>query len=197
MTRIAATAAGFGVAAIAMASHLDHHLLTAHMLQHLLLMLVAAPLILYGIPSTPRPPMAVCWIAGSFTVIFWHIPAMFELAMQSRFLHAFQSISFLTAGMLFWIPVFRTSGWSVPVYLFLATIPCDALSAFLAFCGQIVYAPYLRHGGALGLTALEDQELAGAVMWVAVTFAYLLPALVMTARLVSGRRCETAGIEVL
>jgi putative membrane protein len=193
-TRIAATTAGLGVSAIAIASHLDHHLLTAHMIQHLLLMLVAAPLILYGAQSIPRPPMAVCWIAGSFTVIFWHVPATFELAMQSPLLHAFEMLSFLSAGILFWMPVFRASGWSVPVYLFFATLPCDALSAFLAFCGQVIYAPYLRHEVAFGLTALEDQELAGAVMWVGVTFAYLIPALVQTTRLVSA--CETR-IEVL
>jgi len=92
------------------------------------------------------------------------------------------------SGLLFWRPVIGNSGWSVPVYLFLATLPCDALSAFLAFCGHVVYRPHL--------SALDDQELAGAIMWVAVTFFYLIPALVLAARLLSGERSQTVEIGV-
>ena len=89
------------------------------------------------------------------------------------------------------------SGWSVPVYLFLATLPCDALSAFLAFCGHVVYRPYLSaRAGMFGLSALADQELAGALMWVAVTFFYLIPALVVAARLLSGERNQAVEIRV-
>ncbi len=181
------------------AAHLDHHLLTAHMAQHLILMLVAAPLILLGArPATlPQPPLAVCWFAGSFAVIFWHIPAIFELALESHFWHGFEQASFLIAGILFWRPVIDSSGWSAPIYLFLATLPCDALSAFLAFCGHVVYRPYLSgHAGMFGLSPLDDQALAGALMWVAVTFAYLIPALILTARLVSGGRSHSAQIGV-
>jgi putative membrane protein len=178
-------------------SHLDHHLLTAHMAQHLLLMLVAAPLILVGArPATfPQPPLAMCWLAGSFTVIFWHVPAIFELALKSHFWHGFEQASFLMAGILFWRPVIGSSGWSTPIYLFLATLPCDALSAFLAFCGRVVYRPYLSgHAGMVGLSRMDDQALAGALMWVVVTFAYLIPALILTARLVSGGRSDSAQV---
>jgi putative membrane protein len=191
--RIAALAAGIAIVLLVVASpiaHLDHHLLTAHMAQHLLLMLVAAPLLLLGTGPArlPHPPVAICWFAGTFTVIFWHIPAIFELAMQSHFWHGFEQASFVIAGMLFWRPVIHSSSWSTPIYLFLATLPCDALSAFLAFCGRVVYRPYLSgHAGTFGLSPLDDQALAGAFMWVTVTFAYLIPALVLTSRLVSAR----------
>jgi len=117
-----------------------------------------------------------------------HIPAVFALAHQSPFWHDFQRVSFLLAGLLFWRPVIGSSGWTAPVYLFLATLPCDALSAFFVFCGRVVYRPYL--------SALDDQELAGAVMWVAVTFFYLIPALVLAARQLSGERGQAAEIEV-
>jgi len=81
----------------------------------------------------------------------------------------------------------------LPLYLFLATLPCDALSAFLAFCGHVVYRQYLSgHGGMFGLSPLEDQALAGAIMWVTVTLAYLIPALVVTAQLLSGGRMRAA-----
>lgn len=194
MTRRAAALTG-GIAVLLLvvaspAAHLDHHLLTAHMAQHLLLMLVAAPLIVVGAgpANLPRAPVAICWFAGSFTVIFWHVPAMFELALQSHFWHGFEQASFVIGGILFWRPVIGSSGWFAPVYLFLATLPCDALSAFLAFCGHVVYRPYLPgHAGMFGLSPLDDQALAGALMWVVVTFAYLIPALVLTSRLVRER----------
>ena len=193
-SRAVALAGGIAVLLLAIASpaaHLDHHLLTAHMAQHLLLMLVAAPLILLGArPTTlPQPPIVVCWLAGSLTVIFWHIPAIFELAIESRLWHGFEQASFVVAGILFWRPVIDSSSWSAPIYLFLATLPCDVLSGFLVFCGRVVYQPYLSgQAGTFGLSPLDDQALAGALMWVAVTFAYLIPALVLMARLVAGER---------
>ncbi|MGA3234923.1 MAG: cytochrome c oxidase assembly protein [Bryobacteraceae bacterium] len=200
--RIASVAGGIAVAATAIGSplaHLDHHLLVAHMVQHLLLMLVAAPLILLGMRSTalPQTPAAVCWLAGSGAVILWRIPPVFDLALKSTFWHEFEHASFFLAGLLFWRPVIGNSGWSAPVYLFLATLPCDALSAFLAFCGHVVYRSYLSAGtGMFGLSALDDQELAGALMWVAVTFFYLIPALVLAARLLSDEHNQAAEIRV-
>jgi len=177
-------------------AHLDHHLLTAHMVMHMLIIMVAAPLILFAARSALvrwRPQIVCCWLAGTLTVLLWHVPAVFELALESQFWHQFELASFLVAGIVFWWPIIQlhpSSRWSVPVYLFLATLPCDALSAFLVFCGRVVYRPYLSgddHHGTFGLSPLEDQALAGALMWVTVTFVYLIPALVLTARLLSER----------
>ena len=200
-------ALGVAVLLLAAASplaHLDHHLLTAHMVQHLLLMLLAAPLIMLGarpIGIRWHPHPAFCWLAGVITVIVWHVPAVFELALRSNFLHEFEHVSFLIAGMLFWWPIIRPArdigaGWSIPLYLFAATLPCDALSAFLAFRGHVVYRHYLSAHGSFGLSPLADQALAGALMWVTVTFAYLIPALIVTARLLSGEPRPVAQVEV-
>jgi cytochrome c oxidase assembly factor CtaG len=71
------------------------------------------------------------------------------------------------------------------LYLFLATLPCDALSAFLAFCGRVVYPAYLNAPRRFDNSALADQQLAGALMWVCVTFAYLVPAVIITTQLLS------------
>jgi putative membrane protein len=186
-------------------AHLDHHLLTAHMVKHLLIMTVAAPLILFGVRPTLvlwSPQLSFCWLAGTLTVLLWHVPAVFELALQSRFLHQFELASFFVAGIVFWWPVIQlhpSSRWSVPVSLFLATLPCDALSAFLVFCGHVVYRPYLTGDddhGMFGLSPLEDQALAGALMWVTVTFAYLIPALVLTARLLASERTRASEVGV-
>jgi cytochrome c oxidase assembly factor CtaG len=172
---------------------------------HLLIMIVAAPLILFLARSTLvrwRPPIVACWVAGTLTVLFWHVPAVFELALESQFWHRLELASFLVAGIVFWWPVIQlhqSPRWSVPLYLFLATLPCDALSAFLVFCGHVVYRPYLvgdDDRGMFGLSPLEDQALAGALMWVTVTFAYLIPALVLTARLLASEQTRSSEVGV-
>jgi len=209
---------------IAVASPLavmDHELLSAHMVQHLLLMTVAAPLILLGSPvptllhGLPKrfvqgglgpflryAPLrhvgriirhpALCWLAATLTVIGWHLPSLFALGLHSAAWHEIQHASFLLAGFLFWWPVIqpwpsasRSAAWSVPLYLFFATLPCDALSAFLTFCGRVVYPAYLSATPPFQISALQDQEWAGVLMWVSVTFIYMMPALVLTVRLLS------------
>ena len=106
--RIGQLAAGVAAVWFVVASpvaHLDHHLLTAHMVQHLLLSLVAAPLVLIGtrswlcLPRHPQP--AFCWLAGSLTVVVWHVPGVFELALQARFWHTIEHASFFISGLLF------------------------------------------------------------------------------------------------
>ena len=205
------------VASASRLSTLDHELLTGHMLQHLLLMTVAAPLILMGAPvitllhgvsrrfargalaathfmgirqlSRAAAHPVICWLAGTVTVIFWHIPRLFELGMMSDTWHAVEQASFLGAGLLFWWPIVEPwptiasyPHWAWPIYLFLAMLPCDALSAFLTFCDRVVYPAYAPDRR-FDLSALQDQQWAGALMWVWVTFAYMLPAALITIRL--------------
>lgn len=199
---------------------LDHRMLTAHMVQHLLLMLAAAPLILLGAPVVPfvhsLPRLirrgvfnfssqqrvrkfgraltnpAFCLFASSLTVIAWHTPDLFELAMRSPGWHIVQQLSFFATGILFWWPVIqpwpssaRWPRWMIPLYLFFATLPCDALSAFLTFCDRAVYPSYQNGASPLGLSALSDQQLAGSLMWVCVTFVYLLPAVAITMQILA------------
>ena len=211
---------------------LDHQLLTAHMAQHLLLMTVAAPLILLGAPAIallhglPQPfirrvlgPIlesspahwlgrivthpVFCWLAATVVVIGWHVPALFEMGMQSARWHEAERASFLAAGLLFWWPVVqpwpsveRWPRWRIPLYLFLATLPCDALSAFLVFCSRVVYPHYEAAPRRFDFSSLSDQECAGALMWVWVTFAYLAPAAVVTFQLLSPQR-RTSEVEAV
>jgi putative membrane protein len=198
---------------------LDHHSLTIHMLKHLLLMTVAAPLILAGAPTFPltcglpklfihthgflATPLArglrrgftnpvLCWLAGTVVVIGWHLPVAFQLGMRSHWVHSIEDGSFLMAGLLFWSPIVHSSPsatrsprWSMALYLFLATLPCDILSAFLVFCNRLVYPFYLSTPPLFSLAPLGDQECAGALMWVWVTFAYLIPAVAITMQMLS------------
>lgn len=187
-------------------AHLDHAHLTAHMVQHLVIMTIAAPLLLAGEPLlvflgrrrpiswTLRP--VVCWLAGTGVVIVWHVPAVFAVGMRY---HGLQHATFLACGLLFWLPVMRPwptvlgwSRWTIPLYLFFATMPCDALSAFLAFCGRVVYPHYgSMHVHPGSLSPLADQERAGALMWFWVTIAYLVPAALATVELLSDSHTRT------
>jgi cytochrome c oxidase assembly factor CtaG len=209
---------------------MDHELLSIHMVQHLLLMAVAPPLILLGAPipallhglpqelvqaiigplrrsiSMRRIATCIghpifCWFAGTMTVIAWHLPALFALGLHSALWHETESASFLMAGLLFWWPVLqpwpsasRISQWSVPLYLFLATLPCDALSAFLTFCGRVIYPSYLSAPHLFPISALQDQEWAGVLMWVSVTFLYMLPALLLTVRMLTPSDSESVTL---
>lgn len=208
---------------VAVASPLaaDHELLFVHMVQHLLLSAVAAPLLLLGAPALPLlhglpqwvvvravaplirwPPVralgrslaqpAVCWSVAMVVFIGWHTPAIFQLALRSERWHVVEHASFLASGCLFWWPVVQPwpsrakwPRWSIPLYLFAATLPCDALSAFLVFSDRVVYPAYLSAPRHFGLSVLQDQEWAGAVMWVWVTIAYVLPAVIITTKILS------------
>ena len=132
-----------------------------------------------------------CWFAATSVLIGWHVPKAFALGLQSESCHHLEHASFLAAGLLFWWPVVPSwpsvsqPRWPMVLYLFLAILPCDALSAFLAFCDRVVYPAYLSVPRHFGMSPLQDQECAGALMWFCVTFAYLVPAVVITTRLLS------------
>jgi putative membrane protein len=206
--RAAAFLGGLFVGWLAIASPLvalDHELLTFHMIKHLLLMTVAAPLILWGSPACGAllgsgRTLILCWLAGAAAVIGWHVPAAFQLALGSHWWHAVENASFLLAGLVFWWPVMQSRPrgehqWSVPLYLFLATLPCDILSAFLVFCGRVVYPSYLAAPRLFDLSPLQDQEFAGALMWVSATFIYLIPAVIITMQILSPTvEAEAAGM---
>jgi putative membrane protein len=146
-----------------------------------------------------------CWVAGAAAVIAWHIPVLFNLAMSSHTWHIVEDASFLSSGLLFWWPIIRYWSsdakplqWSMPLYLFLATLPCDILSAFLTFCDRVVYPGYVSAARVFNLSPLQDQECAGAVMWVCITFAYLIPAVVITMQILAldgiDRRRNAPGV---
>jgi len=133
------------------------------------------------------------WIVATLTILAWHIPAAFEMAQQSSSWHWIEQATFFATGLLFWWPVVRP--WStvalprfaIPLYLFAATLPCDALSAFLVFGDRVVYRQYLAAPHVV-TSALEDQQAAGAFMWVSITLIYVLPAIVLTVRALSPAR---------
>lgn len=227
--RLAAFLAGIVSLWIAIGSPVqafDDVSLSVHMVQHLLLMAIAPPLILLGAPTLPllqglprsmarsvAGPFlrwgwvkrcgrlithpAVCWLAATLALIGWHVPAVFELALRWNSWHELEHACFFGTGLLFWWPVVqpwpsttRWPRWSIPLYLFCATLPCDVLSAFLVFCGRVVYSSYLSTPRPFNISALQDQECAAALMWVCVTVIFLVPAVVVTMQILSPQRAH-------
>ena len=199
----------------------DAHSLTAHMVQHLVLMSVAPPLIWLAEPvrllSSGLPPRltelavlpvarwrpirrlgrrlghpVVCWVAATTALMAWHVPALLMLSMYSMQWHAIEHASFLAGGLLFWWPVVQPwpstapeRPWSIVLYLFLATLPCDVLSGFLVFSERIAYPMYLSAPRHVSVSVLDDQQRAGALMWTAVTIIYLVAGVIVATRSLS------------
>lgn len=137
---------------------------------------------------------ALCWIVSASTLMGWHVPALFTLGMHSEVWHCVEQASFLGAGFLFWLPVIQPwpgvsigPQWSTLLYLFLATLPCDILSGFLVFSDRVVYPVYFSMPRHFGFSVLEDQQCAAALMWTCVTLVYLVPAAILSIRLLSPR----------
>ena len=144
---------------------------------------------------------AVCWLGAAGALVIWHVPDVFMLGLQSPMWHAIEQASFLGTGLLFWWPVFhplsiatKWSPWSILLYLFLATLPCDILSGFLVFCDRVVYPVFLSSPQSSGFAAAEDQQCAGALMWTCVTVVYTVAGTLIAARLLSRRRSSECSV---
>jgi cytochrome c oxidase assembly factor CtaG len=209
------------VAVASPVASLDSHMLTAHMIQHLLLMTIAPPLIWLGEPlltlrSGPRQARSAagglgklpgdpvfCWLSAAAALVVWHVPAVFRLGMQSPAWHFIEHASFLATGLLFWWPVIqpwpsvaRWPQWSMLLYLFLATLPCDVLSGLLVFSDRVAYPMYASMPQMGGLSALEDQQCAAALMWTCVTVVFLLAGTILSMHILSPKHGLEEAVSV-
>ncbi|MFL6606530.1 MAG: cytochrome c oxidase assembly protein [Steroidobacteraceae bacterium] len=188
---------------------------TAHMAEHELLMLVAAPLMalsrpisvfLWACPARMRRGLVDgCnsrWVSHPWRIIsdpvvttalqisalwLWHMPSLFDRALQSEWWHALQHLSFLGSSLLFWWSLTRGSHRSnrraiAALCLFITSLASGALGALMAVSSSPWYAGYAAMGlhGLLpgGLTAAEDQQLAGLIMWIPGGLVHFVAALV-------------------
>lgn len=193
---------------------LGEALFSAHMGQHELLMVVAAPLLVLGRPLVPAlwalpigwrralgrgargAPVrggwrwlthpAVAWVVHAAAIWLWHLPALYQSTLRSELLHTLQHSSFLATALLFWYALFQgrraRMGYGAAVlYLFTTALHTGGLGALLTFARTPWYAEYAASSGAWGLTPLEDQQLAGLIMWVPAGVSYLIAGLVLVA----------------
>lgn len=214
VARASAFAGGVLALVIAVASPLDalaDHSLAAHMVQHLLLILIAPPLLVLGLPQVAlawairrRSPNGsarrwahaspvrfaerawaeltspwVAWIPHAAAVWFWHQPALYQLALRNEGVHALEHISFaLTATLVWWTVASRAAvlrrrlAGGILVLLFTA-MQTGALGALITLAPRVWYPLQNAGGNPWGLTALEDQQLAGLMMWIPGGVIYL------------------------
>jgi len=173
------------------------YLFSAHMLQHILLLLVAPGLALMALPEGTRTPPglarllhpSVCWACGVGAMWLWHAPALCDAAAASRAVSAVQSLSLLVLGAAFWWQVLapcetqRIAPLQGVVYLFTACVACTALGIILTFSPVTICKAYLhpvdRLGidamieGTWGMTPARDQQVGGLLMWVPMCLVYL------------------------
>ena len=221
--RLVAFLAGLACLWAALASPIDaaaEARLSAHMLQHILLLTAAPALLLLGHPivllrglpnmlrrAIIRPLARQRWLRSALhalthpivalvvsSVILWgwHVPAPFQLALRVPVVHVVEHASFFAGGLLFWWPVLQPwpsrprwpAGAMIP-YLLVADVQNTVLAAVLTFADRVLYPFYEAVGPGTAASALGDQVLAGVLMWVPMSLAYLVPAALLTFRLLS------------
>ncbi|HZS25182.1 MAG TPA: cytochrome c oxidase assembly protein [Gaiellaceae bacterium] len=162
---------GVALAVVVLVPPLDHwsrQSLAVHMLQHVVLMSFAPPLVVLGLPRlrVPVPPWAA-WLAISVDMGVWHVPALYDAALRRPALHALEHASYLVLGVVFWSPVLRrglADVWSL-VYVTTGSVPGWILALVLTFAPRPLYPAYAQLAHRLGgISALSDQQAAAGVM---------------------------------
>lgn len=201
--------AGFVMLALALVSPihpLGQALFSAHMVQHEMLMLLAAPLLVLGKPwvallrALPHGTARACvrlgeklgflvdplvaWIVHAVVLWAWHAPVLFERALHEEPVLALQHVSFLFAALLFWETILHPrQGVLVTVgSLFTTALQTSLLGVLLTFSGAPWYPSYLATAPAWGLDALADQRIGGLVMWIPGGIVYTIAALALLGR---------------
>ena len=167
----------------------DRYLFSAHMVQHLLLTLVVAPLLLVATPGwmldailrrfAIGPVVRGCTRAVPaltlYTVVLvgWHLPAPYAVALEIHPWHVVQHLTLIGTALLAWWPVVgrSTVAPALPygaqiLYLFAFGVPMTAVAAMITGAEQVLYPFYEAAPRMFGLTAMTDQQLGGVVMWV-------------------------------
>ena len=212
--RTVAFFAGLGVIAIALMSGIDAYdtsLFSVHMVQHLLLTLVAAPLIALGAPitlllraATPNVRQRVILPvlhsrvlrALSFPVVAWlifagvmwgsHFSPLFDASLENPLIHDLEHALYLAAGLLFWWPAvgLDPSPWRLPhpvrvMYVFLQMPQNTFLAVTILNAPTVLYAHYATLVRTWGPPPLEDQRIAGGLMWLVgdILFVFALGAI--------------------
>ena len=189
--RIAAYLGGVALLGLTLLSPLDtlgrEYLLTARMAQLMILVTFVAPLLMMGLPdelATRLLPVkkwreaagtplfvVIAVVAFNTIVLFWQIPRFYELSVQDTFWHDVANLSYLFAGVLTWWPLLtpadRRARMASPlqmVYLALESLPIDIFGIAIIFAPAPLYATYVDAPRITGLTAMVDQQIAGALL---------------------------------
>lgn len=164
---------------------LSSALFTARVVHHVLLAAVLAPLIIASIPrgALALPGSLAAW-TGVQAVIFWawHLPSIYAWALSSDAAYWLMQLSLLGSAAGFWAAVRRTSPPAAAAALLATMVQMGLLGALITFSAAPLYAPHLASTIAWGYAPIEDQQLAGLVMWAPGAAFYLAAALLLVGR---------------
>ena len=208
-------------------------LLAAHMTQHFMLTMIAPPLLLLGWPMAPLlagvprwfsrdtlgPILAwssaqkfarrvthpvTGWLAMVLLTWTWHLPVLYQFALEVPAWHLVEHMCFLWAGILFWWYVVAPYPWrspwpriAVPLYLLTADVANTIVAAILAFASSAIYPWYESTAPTFGVSALTDQQQAAVIMWVPGQLVYLIPAVVILFNALTGTRSTRRHSEAI
>ncbi|HEX6489487.1 MAG TPA: cytochrome c oxidase assembly protein [Candidatus Dormibacteraeota bacterium] len=196
----------------------DRYLMSVHMLQHVLLLFVAPPLLLLGLSPEMARTVArwpgvraltrpvVAQVIAATAMIFWHLPSPYDWTLRSESVHIVEHLTFIAAGVIFWWPALAATsaatgsalgdGWKL-LYLFVGTIPQDAVAlplllSHVTFYGYYDYVPRLLSW----LTPGVDQDIAGAVMMIVAKITIIVALLAIFFRWLNQERALAASADL-
>lgn len=167
----------------------DYYLFSAHMVQHLLLSMGVAPLLIMGTPAWMLRPLLryrpvaaasrvladarACFAIFNIVLIGWHLPPLYNAAMTYHEIHIFQHLLLLAASVVMWWPILspmseipRLSYPGQMLYLFLMTIPMSLVAVAIAYSTAVLYPAYASAPRVMRLSPMDDQMLGGLIMWI-------------------------------
>lgn len=189
-----------------LSAHMAQHMLLMAVAPPLLLLGHPGPVVLAALPAgwarrvmhrLRRPGIHKLWMTATapmFAMMLqaavmwgWHLPAAMDIALRSEPVHYLMHASFLFSGLLFWTALARSLHEPAPgagagaLAIVGTMIQMGLLSALLTFAPEPRFAYYYDRAPLLGLTALEDQQLAGLIMWVPAALPYLIGGVALAA----------------
>ena len=164
---------------------LSSALFSARVTHHVLLAAVVAPLLVFAVPErhTRWPGSLALWTAlQALAFWLWHAPGLYAAALSSTALYWLMQVTLLGTAAGFWAALRRAPAPAGIAALLASTVQMGLLGALLTFAGTPLYAPHAHTTGPWGLSALEDQQLAGLIMWAPSAGLYLASALFLVHR---------------
>ncbi len=197
----------------------DDTLQSVHMFQHVLLGVIAPPLLLLGLSPSMAQAVArwplVRWltepisaqVAGAAVMVGWHIPLLYNATLASESVHIVEHLTFIAGGVLLWWPLLSAtsaqSRWQLGrpgklAYLLLATIPQDGVALVLQFSRVLFYPYYGEPAHSIaGWDPIIDQNVAGTVLQLIGKTSFLIAGIVLFWRWVAEDHADDPGYDVL
>lgn len=164
---------------------LSSALFAARVTHHVLIAAVLAPLLVMAVPrDLPRIPGSLALWTGVQAVVFWswHAPGLYAWALSNDAAYWLMQLSLAATACGFWVAVRRAPAPAAAAALLATTVQMGLLGALITFSGTPLYAPHFASTIAWGLTPLEDQQMAGLIMWAPAAGLYLAAALLLIGR---------------